>query len=386
MIVGLFAGIGGIELGLEDAGFETAGLCELDDAARAVLKRRFDLPMDRLWRDVRELDLLPPTEVVTAGFPCQDLSQAGRKAGIRGNESSLVNHVFRLLDRTSVDTVVLENVSYMLRLGQGAAMAFLVSQLEERGYYWAYRVVDARSFGIPQRRQRVLLVASRTVEPSAVLHADATSAGDFDDSIGPVDRDAAYGFYWTEGLRGLGWTKNAVPTVKGGSTLGIPSPPAIWFPRTGVVGTPSIEDAEALQGFQPGWSEPADEKGGRKGVRWRLVGNAVCVPMSAWLGGRLRNPGVAAPPGRPLDGPPWPVAAAGTPRGSRHVVDVSVRVADSPFAIESFLSDPVEPLSPRATRGFLSRARKGKLRFADGFLEALDEHLAAVETGDLSAA
>ena len=386
MMVGLFAGIGGIELGLEDAGFETAGLCELDDAAHAVLRRRFDLPADRIWRDVTKLDRLPPADVVTAGFPCQDLSQAGRKAGIRGNESSLVSHVFRLLDRTNVDTVVLENVSYMLRLDKGAAMAFLVTQLENRGYRWAYRVVDARSFGIPQRRQRVLLVASKTADPSAVLHADATSAGDFDDSIGDVDPEAAYGFYWTEGLRGLGWTKNAVPTVKGGSKLGIPSPPAIWFPGTGVVGTPSIEDAEALQGFQPGWTEPGDELGRRKGARWRLVGNAVCVPMSAWLGERLRNPGVAAPRGQALDGPPWPVAAAGGPNDLRHAVDVSVRVADTPFAIESFLSFPVKPLSARATRGFLSRARRGALRFADGFLEALEEHLAAVEDAEILAA
>ena len=386
MIVGLFAGIGGIELGLEDAGFETAGLCELDDDAHAVLRHRFDLPADRLWRDIADLDRLPPAEVVTAGFPCQDLSQAGRKAGIRGRESGLVSHVFRLLDQTSVDTVILENVSYMLRLDKGAAMAFLVSQLEERGYHWAYRVVDARSFGIPQRRQRVLLVASKTLDPSAVLHADEAASGYFDDSIGEVDRDAAYGFYWTEGLRGLGWTKNAVPTIKGGSTLGIPSPPAIWFPRTGIVGTPSLEDGEALQGFPPGWTEPADGLKRRKGTRWRLVGNAVCVAMSAWLGERLRTPGVAAPRGRSLDGPPWPVAAAGSPRGTRHVVDLSARVADTPFAIESFLCDPVKPLSAKATRGFLSRARRGRLRFADGFLDALDDHLDLVESGDFMAA
>ena len=152
------------------------------------------------------------------------------------------------------------------------------------------------------------------------------------------------------------------------------------------MGTPSIEDAEALQGFEPGWSEPANEQAGRKGVRWRLVGNAVCVAMSAWLGERLRNPGVAAPRGRLLDGPPWPVAAAGGPHGPRHVVDVSVRVADTPFAIESFLCDPVKPLSAKATRGFLSRARRGRLRFADGFLDALDEHLDTVESGDFLAA
>lgn len=386
MMIGLFAGIGGIELGLESAGYETAGLCELDDAAHAVLKQRFGLPTHRIWRDIADLDRLPPAEIVTAGFPCQDLSQAGRKAGIKGTESSLVSHVFRLLDQASVDTVVLENVSYMLRLDKGAAMAFLVSQLEERGYDWAYRVVDARSFGIPQRRQRVLLVASRVIDPSTVLHADAAETGEFDDAIGIVDPDAAYGFYWTEGLRGLGWTKNAVPTIKGGSRLGIPSPPAIWFPKTGLVGTPSIEDAEALQGFQPGWTESASVFGRREGARWRLVGNAVCVPMSTWLGDRLRNPGIPAPRGKTLSGLRWPVAAAGSPSGFRHAVDVSVRVADTPFAIEPFLKSAVKPLSERATRGFLSRARRGKLRFSDGFLEALEAHLIQVSEGQFIAA
>ena len=87
--------------------------------------------------------------------------------------------------------------------------------------------------------------------------------------------DSVCGFYWTEGLRGLGWAIDAVPTLKGGSTLGIPSPPAIWIQGQRTSPTnPDIRDAERLQGFPSDWTEVARENGGR-GARWKLVGNAV---------------------------------------------------------------------------------------------------------------
>src|SRR3954451_13463087 len=95
--VGLFAGIGGIELGLHAAGFETVLLSENDPAARAVLEHRF--PGVLLHGDIRTLNELPDVEVIAGGFPCQDLSQAGRTAGIRGRNSGLVGEVFRLLDQ-----------------------------------------------------------------------------------------------------------------------------------------------------------------------------------------------------------------------------------------------------------------------------------------------
>src|SRR4051794_13715391 len=84
-VAGLFAGIGGIELGLHRAGHSTTLLCEIDEAADAVLVEWF--PGVPLVRDVRKLKALPDVDLVAAGFPCQDLSQAGRTAGIRGNNS-----------------------------------------------------------------------------------------------------------------------------------------------------------------------------------------------------------------------------------------------------------------------------------------------------------
>jgi C-5 cytosine-specific DNA methylase len=90
---GLFAGIGGVELGLSRSDHETLLLCEFDSAAKAVLEDRFSGA--QLAHDVRDLRSLPKaTELLTAGFPCQDLSQAGKTAGIGGARSGLVGEGF----------------------------------------------------------------------------------------------------------------------------------------------------------------------------------------------------------------------------------------------------------------------------------------------------
>ena len=102
----LFAGIGGIEVGLERAGHATSFFCELDPGACAVLSARF--PGVPLHHDVATLKSLPKgTELLTAGFPCQDLSQAGATAGISGMRSGLVSEVFRLLRKQRVPWLLL---------------------------------------------------------------------------------------------------------------------------------------------------------------------------------------------------------------------------------------------------------------------------------------
>src|SRR5690606_21843258 len=224
-MVGLFAGIGGLELGLAEHGWQTELLCEIDPGAQGVLSARF--PEIPLQADITRLRSIPAgTELVAAGFPCQDLSQAGRTAGITGDRSGLVDEVFRLVRRKRGPRwLLIENVPFMLQLGRGAAMRHITAALEELGYTWAYRVVDARAFGLPQRRNRVLMLASRTEDPRGVLFGEDAGAR----TVGDASSDPC-GFYWTEGVRGLGWAVNAVPTLKGGSGLGIASPPAVRLP------------------------------------------------------------------------------------------------------------------------------------------------------------
>jgi DNA (cytosine-5)-methyltransferase 1 len=257
----------------------------------------------------------------------------------------------------------------------------IVTELERLGYRWAYRVVNSRAFGLPQRRERVYLLASRRHDPRSVLYVD--DASEIVDSRS--FREVACGFYWTEGLRGLGWAIDSVPTLKGGSSIGIPSPPAIIFP-SGRIGKPEIRDAERLQGFPAGWTAPA-EAVTKRGVRWKLVGNAVTVDTAEWIGRRLRNPGEYDPRGdRRLDrGHAWPRTAynVGDGRWSASLSSWPVRVSHPP--LQTFLQFEVYDLSERATAGFLERAEQANLRFPAGFVDAVRAHLRSIRKAGMRA-
>ncbi len=369
LVSGLFAGIGGFESGFRRAGHSTILLCENDPYAVTVLKHRF--PSVRLHEDVADLEALPEnTDVVAAGFPCQNLSMAGDKAGIRGRESSIVDHIFRLLDKRPVPWVVIENVYFMLHLAQGAAMEFILGHLEERGYRWAYRVVDSRAFGLPQRRRRVFIVAAQSEDPRSIILSDDAPRGAWPvpDLVRPI------GFYWTEGRTGSGLTGDAIPPLKAGSSLGIPCPPAVLLPNGRVV-TPPIEAVERFQGFPPRWSSPLRGRAARR--RWRLLGNAVSVPIATWIGSRLSEPGeYHSRQDAPLDQrKPWPKAAwnMGEGRVSASVSELPVRKRRG--RLSAFNTDKWPDLSVRALEGFVKRARRSKLKYPDGFRLALEAEL-----------
>ncbi len=382
-VAGLFAGIGGFELGLHQAGHTTVLLCDVLPTARAVLTARF--PDVDYRSDVTALRSLPSdVDVLCAGFPCQDLSQAGRTAGLQGDRSGLIGEVFRLLSRRRVPTLVVENVPFMLQLGGGHAIRAIVDELERRGYRWAYRVVDSWGFGLAQRRERVFLVASREVDPSLVLFADDA----------PLERPRSaipqrpHGFYWTEGLSGLGWAVDAVPTLKNGSTIGIASPPAVLMPDGRLIKL-GVRDGERLQGFDADWTAPA-ESVARPSARWGLVGSAVSVPVAAWVGRRLAQPGSQRLGiDRPFANEGKAPRAARFDGRQRHAVDIGcdpLGIAPPPLA--QFLSPDHEQqaLSAKATRGFLERTRRAKLRFQPGFIAAVERHLAAMDASPLTSA
>jgi DNA (cytosine-5)-methyltransferase 1 len=370
-VAALFAGVGGLELGLKRSGFRTVFACEIDKTAQQLLRVRF--PEARLWSDIQTLRALPSTTVVTAGFPCQDLSQAGLTAGLRGSQSGLITEVFRLLKHADPEWVVLENVPFMLHLNRGRALKFVLSQLQALQFRWAYRIVDTRAFGLPQRRRRVIIVASRRNDPRQVLLSD-----DAPENRAP-DVGTAFGFYWTEGNTGLGWAVNAIPPLKRGSAFGIASPPAIWCQGEGIM-TPDIRDAERLQGFPPGWTS-LGRGTVRVSARWHFLGNAVSVPVSRWIGRRLNRPKSYDSEKDPklTRGGRWPTAAWWMGNGI-HISSVTEYPVSRSFkGLDTFLRFPPTPLSITATAGFLERARASSLRFAPGFLDALETHLQVLE-------
>lgn len=368
-VCSLFSGIGGIELGLASAGHETGLFVERDESARRVLEERF--PTAKIHEDVSTLERLPRgTDLLTAGFPCQDISQAGRVAGLTGARSSLVHHVFRLLSQQPVRWVLLENVAFLLRAKRGAVVSDILQSLEQLGYRWAYRVLDSRGFGVPQRRERVFILASREEDPRGVL-----LSGNEELREEPV-RKPSVGFYWSEGNNGHGWAHEAVPPLKSGSSAGGATPPAIVLPNGHVI-KPDIRDAERLQGFRSGWTRAARSER----ERWRLVGNAVTVPVAAWIGKQLLETPEWDDPGsfELEDGRAWPLAAYNVDGVRRGATLSAFPVWRTRKPLEEFLKFDGAELSARATLGFLTRARASRLKFPEGFLDRVQKHLDRVQ-------
>jgi site-specific DNA-cytosine methylase len=154
-----FAGIGGFRLGLERAGHQCVGACEIAKAPRKVYKAQFGHEPE--WSDIRGIQAkdLPQADCWVGGFPCQDLSSAGTCAGIDGERSGLVWDLLRLAADVRPDWIVLENVDGALVRGRGWGR--LPRALADLGYVGSWRTLDARIFAVAQRRSRVFLLARR---------------------------------------------------------------------------------------------------------------------------------------------------------------------------------------------------------------------------------
>ena len=188
-----FSGVGGVDLGLERAGWRTVSFSEIEKYPSAVLAERWpDIPnlgditglvghvggrddrrvgvspgadSDRRDADVERVQHTTGWEdalLWTGGFPCQDLSIAGGRKGFTGERSVLAFTFFELLDRyrdVPERWVILENVQGLLSSHGGRDMAALLGTLGDLGYGWAYRCLDGQYFDVPQRRVRVFIVA-----------------------------------------------------------------------------------------------------------------------------------------------------------------------------------------------------------------------------------
>jgi DNA (cytosine-5)-methyltransferase 1 len=157
-ILDLFSGIGGFSLAAHRCGFRTAAFSEVEPFPSGVLATRF--PGAWNFGDVTRLEAnsVGRVDVICSGFPCQDLSVAGKRRGLAGCRSGLFWEIVRLAGETGAAWLVLENVPGLLSSNDGRDMLTVVSALEELGYGVAWRTLDAQHFGVPQRRRRVFIV------------------------------------------------------------------------------------------------------------------------------------------------------------------------------------------------------------------------------------
>ncbi|MCU1305139.1 MAG: DNA-cytosine methyltransferase [Candidatus Sulfotelmatobacter sp.] len=151
----LFAGIGGFDLGFERAGIKTVWQVEIDPFCRRVLERHF--PGARRFSDIRECgrDNLAAVDVVTGGFPCQDVSHAGRRVGIDGSRSGLWREMRRIIRELRPSFTIVENTSGLLDRG----MERVLGEMAADGFDAEWTMLSACSFGAPHPRNRVFILA-----------------------------------------------------------------------------------------------------------------------------------------------------------------------------------------------------------------------------------
>lgn len=298
-VASFFSGIGGLDLGLERAGFEVLFQCEAKPFCRDILKQHWpNLPLDHDIRKLDETDI-PEADIWAAGFPCQDLSLArmGKRSGLRGSQSGLFHDFMSLVGDRSPRGIILENVHGLLSSHGGRDFSIVLKTLDELGYGVAWRVLNSKDFGVPQQRRRVYIVA---------LHRDARGAGEVlfepqcgdwnstkgrpngekspsvfqtilgDPSQGPLVKSIAHCIY-AESARhtGTDWSRNYV-----------------WYPD-GRVRRFTPNEVERVQGFPEDWTLPKDSDARQAdridSLRYHAIGNAVTPPVAEWVGSRLRS-------------------------------------------------------------------------------------------------
>ena len=176
-VVSLFAGIGGFDLGFSRAGCRTVATVEIDKNCRRLLSAR--------WPDAVHLDdvrtagrhNLPDCDIVTFGFPCQDLSIAGKRAGLEGKRSGLFYEAMRIIDELKPAWAVWENVPGLLSSDNGRDLARVLFRLGESGYFGCVRCIDAQWLGVAQRRRRLFGVFTR-LDSGAERCAEVLSVGE----------------------------------------------------------------------------------------------------------------------------------------------------------------------------------------------------------------
>jgi len=172
--VSLFAGVGGFDLAMQRQGVKVVASVEIDSKCNEVLARHF--PDATQFTDVTTVkgsDLIgagftPRTGIITGGFPCQDLSVAGKRAGLAGERSGLFWEIARLVEETQSEYFIIENVPGLLTSNKGRDFGVVIGTMADIGYSLGWRVLDAQHFGVPQRRRRVFIVGKRTTDGTSI--------------------------------------------------------------------------------------------------------------------------------------------------------------------------------------------------------------------------
>ena len=200
----LCSGIGGFRLGLETAGHKCIGYCEYDRFARASYEAMYDTKGEWKADDVTKLKSadVPYADIWCFGFPCQDISVAGKQRGLVGKRSGIYFNIIDLIkgkeENDKPTYLLVENVKNLLSINAGFDFATVLSEMDEAGYDCRWQVLNSKDFGVPQNRERVFIIANlRSRGRREVLPLCGENAATLNQLIGGMQ---GYRVYGTDGV------------------------------------------------------------------------------------------------------------------------------------------------------------------------------------------
>jgi DNA (cytosine-5)-methyltransferase 1 len=326
----MFSGIGGFRLGLEKASekYKCVWSCDNDKYVCQVYRRNFG-DGELVEGDIRTIDAdeIPDHELLTAGFPCQSFSVAGKRKGFQDTRGTLFYDILRVTDAKRPPILLLENVKGLLSHDQGATFQVVLESLGELGYWCEWQVLNSKHFGVPQNRERVFIIGHLGEKGGReVFPIGEGGRGDFKNI---EQRKIEYAHKADRELSRIYKIGGIAPTLHG-KTGGWQEPKILdrhdemAIQLVGDRDNPSISlkdetfclssnpmsdrqqaiiqnfrirrltptECERLQGFPDGWTERGlDEKGNVVEIsdtqRYKMLGNAVTVPVIEFLGRRI---------------------------------------------------------------------------------------------------
>jgi DNA (cytosine-5)-methyltransferase 1 len=161
--IDLFAGIGGFRIPLQELNGKCVFSCEYNYFAQKTYELNFgEIPFGDITK--LDLELIPNHDVLTAGFPCQPFSISGKMKGFEDTRGTLIYSVLKIIEKRQPKVVFLENVKHLLYHDKGRTLNTILTHLEELGYIPSVRVLNASNFGVPQNRERIIIIGHKKVK------------------------------------------------------------------------------------------------------------------------------------------------------------------------------------------------------------------------------
>lgn len=313
--IDLFAGIGGFRIPLQELG----GKCVFSSEYNYHAQRTYELNFGEVtFGDITKLniDIVPNHNVLCAGFPCQPFSISGKMRGFEDTRGTLIYQVFKIIEKRKPEVVLLENVKHLVYHDKKRTLATIVQHLEELGYLVSKKVLNASDFGVPQNRERIIIIGhkEKTFDFSQIKKQSKPILKDFLDKKNDFeflnepytilekqkkqDSGLIFAGYRNKTIRKAGvrpGTEHLSRVHKQPnriySTEGVhPALPSqessgrFWILHEGKVRKLTIEECYRIMGFPDNFKKIYS-----RGELYRQIGNSVAIPMIKAVGEQIKK-------------------------------------------------------------------------------------------------